>query len=465
MKDKYKYLGKNIILFAINGFIPKLLVFVMVPIYTGYLTTYEYGIADLITVTVQLLLPFFTLDIQDAVMRYALDNNYKQTEVFTVAAQIIIKGAILLAVGLLMVSFLNIEGVTNEYLIFVWILHCATALWNTCSLFCRGIDKVKILVAASILKTIVMLVCNILFLIVFDWGLTGYLLANSVGTIIAVIYMFIHSKLYKFVQFCKVTQKTKTDMIKFSFPLIFSVLSWWVNSAADKYIISWIAGISVSGIFAVSYNIPNILTAFQNILAQAWSISAIKEFDRYDSEGFFTKTYEMMNFGMVIMCSICMIMNIPLAKVMFSNEFFVAWKYVPPLLIGVVFNAMALYIGNIFTAAKDTKTLSYSTIIGAVVNIICNVILISCIGAYGAAIATMLGYGTVFFVRQSMLKKYIILNASIKRNIIVYFMLGIQMLIAGLGWKFELLQCAVLLTILYFYKVEIKEIKNKVKFR
>ena len=72
MKDKYKYLGKNIILFAINGFIPKLLVFVMVPIYTGYLTTYEYGIADLITVTVQLLLPFFTLDIQDAVMRLSL---------------------------------------------------------------------------------------------------------------------------------------------------------------------------------------------------------------------------------------------------------------------------------------------------------------------------------------------------------------------------------------------------------
>ena len=130
-----------------------------------------------------------------------------------------------------------------------------------------------------------------------------------------------------------------------------------------------------------------------------------------------------------------------------------------------MYKRQALYIGNIFTAAKDTKTLSYSTIIGAVVNIICNVILISCIGAYGAAIATMLGYGTVFFVRQRMLKKYIILNASIKRNIIVYFMLGIQMLIAGLGWKFELLQCAVLLTILYFYKVEIKEIKNKVKFR
>ena len=54
-----------------------------------------------------------------------------------------------------------------------------------------------------------------------------------------------------------------------------------------------------------------------------------------------------MNFAMTAICSGIMIMNIPVARFLYSNEFFLAWKYVPPLLISVVFNAMALFIGSI----------------------------------------------------------------------------------------------------------------------
>lgn len=53
-EKKYKYLLKNILLFAISSFIPKLLGFVLIPIYTGALSTEEYGIADLISATSQL---------------------------------------------------------------------------------------------------------------------------------------------------------------------------------------------------------------------------------------------------------------------------------------------------------------------------------------------------------------------------------------------------------------------------
>ena len=65
-------------------------------------------------------------------------------------------------------------------------------------------------------------------------------------------------------------------MVKFSFPLIFSVIAWWINNASDRYILTWITGISVSGLYAISYKIPNLLSTFQNIFAQAWSISEVK---------------------------------------------------------------------------------------------------------------------------------------------------------------------------------------------
>ena len=74
MKSKYSYLSKNVLLFSISNFVPKLLSFILIPIYTSCLTTEEYGVSDMILTTVSMLLPIFTLDIQDEVLRFAIDK-------------------------------------------------------------------------------------------------------------------------------------------------------------------------------------------------------------------------------------------------------------------------------------------------------------------------------------------------------------------------------------------------------
>lgn len=451
MKNKYSYLTKNVFLFAISGFVPKLLSFFLVPLYTAYLTPAEYGVSDLINTTVLLLLPIFTLDIQDAVMRYALDKNYEQKDVFTIALRIIFTGTLLVSVGAFAVSFLDIPSLNKEYLIFFVLFFFVTSMQNVISLFCRGIDRVDVMVWNSIINSSVTILSNILFLVVFKWGLNGYLLANILGALCALLFAFFKAKLYKYVVF-HVNPGVFKSMVTFSFPLIFSVIAWWINSASDRYILTWMAGVAVSGLFAVAYKIPTILSVFQNVFAQAWSISAIKEFDKDDTDGFIGNIYTMMNFAMSAVCSGLMIMSIPFAKILFSNEFFEAWHYVPPLLISVVFNAMALFIGSIFTAVKDTKTLSISTILGAVVNTVCNFIFIYFWDAYGAAIATICGYAVTLIIRHIILRKHIKMKVNKARDILVYIVLLVQMGIAEFGVKLIPLQIVALIVICLLYR-------------
>ncbi len=462
MNSKHSYLAKNVLLFSISGFVPKILSIILIPLYTSYLTTAEYGISDLITTTVSLLLPVFTLDIQDAVMRFALDDKYNKKDVFSVAVHVILSGTLLVCIGATAIFFLNIPGLENCYLIFLVIMYFTSAVSNTVSLFCRGIDKVNVMVMGSILNSVVTLSSNILFLAVFHWGLTGYLIANSLGSAVALIWCFIGAKLYQYIEF-DVPKSVKADMIQFSFPLIFSVIAWWINNASDRYILTWMSGVAVSGLYAISYKIPNVLSMFQNIFAQAWSISAIKEFDKNDSDGFISGMYNMMNFAMTAICSGIMIMNIPVARFLYSNEFFLAWKYVPPLLISVVFNAMALFIGSIFTAVKDTKTLSISTIVGAAINTVCNVVLIHFMGAYGAALATMLGYATVLIMRHIILRKHVRMNIKWNRDITVYILLVAQMMVAAVGVKSIVIQVLFLVIIVVLFKNELESFLKMVK--
>lgn len=459
MASKQKYLAKNVLLFSISGFVPKVLSIILIPLYTSYLTTAEYGVSDLISTTVSLLIPIFTLDIQDAVMRFALDKSYDQKDVFSVAIRIIMIGTALVCGGVAIVSLLNIPGIEKSYLLFFVIMYFSTAVYNTVSLFCRGIDKVNVMVVGSIINSIISLSANILFLVVFKWGLNGYLLANSLGSVIALVWCILGAKLHRYWKF-SIPRNVHKDMIAFSFPLIFSVIAWWINNASDRYILTWMSGVAVSGLYAVSYKIPNILSMFQNIFAQAWSISAVKEFDKDDADGFMSNTYNMMNFGMIALCSGIMIMNIPIAKILYSNDFFEAWKFVPPLLIAVVFNAMALFIGSIFTAVKDTKTLSISTIIGAVVNIVCNFIFIYFWGAYGAAVATMLGYLVVLGMRHIILRKHILLHLKWARDLVVYVILLIQMLLSLWGVETLVLQAILFIVILVLYRKEFVSIQK-----
>lgn len=459
MKSKYSYLSKNVLLFAISSFAPKLLSIILVPIYTGYLTTAEYGTADLITTTVALLIPIFTLDIQDAVMRFALDKKYRHDDVFSVALRILLIGTAMVLVGVAFVVILNIEGLKKSYLVFFAVNYVNTALYNNVSLFCRGIDKVKTMVVGGIINSVVTLVSNVLFLTVFHWGLNGYLLANSLGAAVALLYCILNAEIYRYVKF-NIPKQLHKEMVAFSFPLIFSVLAWWVNNALDRYMITWLCGVAASGLYAISYKIPSLLTVFQNIFTQAWSISAVKDFDKDDSDSFIRNTYTTLNCALTIICSGCMIVNIPVAKILYSNEFFTAWHYVPPLLISVVFNAMALFIGSIFTAVKDTKTLSRSTLIGAAANIVFNVILISAFEAYGAALATLIGYGVTLAMRLILLRKHIQLRLNWIRDGMLYLLLIVQMVLSLLGVKGIPSQVVVLVCIILLCRKEAREALN-----
>ena len=92
MRDKYKKLGKNTLLMVIGNFASKLLTFCLVPLYTYCLSASEYGIADLMSTTISLLVPFLTLTIAEGILRMTLDRKIENKQVFSIAVYISVFG-------------------------------------------------------------------------------------------------------------------------------------------------------------------------------------------------------------------------------------------------------------------------------------------------------------------------------------------------------------------------------------
>lgn len=467
MKNKkYKYLGKNTLIFTISSFGTKFLSFFLVPLYTNVLTTKEYGIIDIINTSGILMTYIFTLNISDAVLRFALEQKNEHERVLKYGIHILFKGSLLLLASLCLFKYLNIIKWSKTYLLFMFLFYFSTALYQILSNYLRAIDKMNEVAIAGIVTSLVMIVCNIYFLLVVRYGMIGYLLAQIIGPFIASFYILwiIRDSLVETIV-SDVDSNIKKEMVAYSIPLIFNSISLWINAYLDRYFITLMLGSSENGIYAMAGKIPTIMTTCYTVFSLAWNISAIKEFDKKDEDGFISTTYELYNSLLIMVCSGLILINLPLAKILYAGDFFVAWKYSSIMLIYVMFNALTAFFGSLFSAMKKTKVIAMTTIISAIVNIVLNLILIPKYGILGAAIATVVCYVVMWSVRYLILRDMMTLNIPIKKHLLMYLLLVLQVIFEHFNNHFYIGQIIVIFMLLFINRDKLFIIKKNLMER
>lgn len=412
MKNSYKKLGKNITLIAIGNFSSKVLGVLFIPFYTNILTTQEYGVADLVSTTVSLLFPIFTLVICESMMRYALDNKDNRSEILWNGNLVWILGFCLLVCLSPLLSF---SKTLCQYKWTIIIYYFTYSLYFNFSYFIRGIDKVKIYTVCGILQTISVIGFNLIFLLVYNMGVEGYLYSYIISNFLSAIFLFGAGKLYLYRP--KLDLHLFKDMIYFSLPMIPNQISFWVSNSSDKYIMMFFWGSSLTGIYSIAYKIPTIYNVFSGIFSSAWRISSVDGYGTDDHEKFYTNVYGMYTTFSLLAALVLMFLNKVLSKFLFAKGFYNAYVFVPFLIVAVMFGGVADFLATIYLTAKKTKMIFYSTVISAVTNTALNFILIPHFGGIGAAFATMISYFVLWIIRLIDSRKILAMSIDYKNDI------------------------------------------------
>lgn len=422
--NKYKKLIKNTALITVGNFASKLLTFFLLPLYTAILTTAEYGIADLMTTTVNLMTPFFTLIISEAVMRFALDRECDKRQVFSIGLFVTLFGTVIMLIFSPLIRFSS--DLKPYYVLFI-LYYFVTALQTVLSQFLKGIEKVTVYAFSGVLHTMTFIAFNILFLVVLKIGINGYLLSMILSNAITILYLVLGGKLWKYIISPKqISQALTRKMLQYSVPMIPNSLSWWVSNSSDKYMLTFFCGVGATGVYSVSQRIPSLFAIISTIFISSWQISAIDDFGSQESIDFYSRIYRIYSTFNILALSGLILLTKPLAKFLFSKSFFDGWQFVPVLLMAFLFQAMSSYLGTIYTSAKKTKMLFVSTIIAAITNIVLNAILIPALGAQGAALATFASYFIIWLIRLIDTRKIIKLKIAYTIEIASYLFLAAQ---------------------------------------
>lgn len=399
MQNKYIELLKNIGYLAIGNFASKILVFLLVPVYTSVLTSEEYGIYDAIMTTMQILTPLLIANISDGLMRFLLDKDKDKNQIIRICNKYLTIGVFLLA-GLLILNLIT-PGIDfiNGYELYAFLYGASYIIYTYLTQYAKGLNKVSVMAAAGVMSTVIMVGLNLLFLIVLKLGIKGFFLANIFGLIIPIVYYILVLKPWKFYIVNRLDRSLERDIVKYSLPLIFNTIGWIINSSIDKYCVIYFYGVAVSGVLAVAYKIPTIISIIYQIFTQAWQISAVKSYNSEKRNAFYSDTFLFVNAIACVFCSFLLLINKFISKLLFNNEFYEAWRFVPFLLLSVLFNQTAGFVGPLLSAKKESNAMAKAAVWGIVSGIILNILFAKIFGVLGVTAATAISSFVIYFVR------------------------------------------------------------------
>lgn len=446
MDTKRRKLIKNSALLLTGNLLSKMMVFLLVPFYTSILSTSEYAIADLITTTVNLVYPLASLSIASAVLRFCLDGAHNKNDIYSISLWIDILGLILTSILLIIIIPVT-ELADYKYYLIAYLI--GYTIYYLLLQYAKGCEKVFIYASAGCINTLVLIICNLLFLIGLKIGIKGYLYSMIISQGLSVVYIMVGCKATpQGISVLRGNRRLTKEMIRYSIPLIPGAFSWWLNASADRYIMSWFRPIGELGLYSVASKIPHIQYMIMNALMGAWEISAVEKFGTEENRSFFSEMFNRYSSFLILICSGICIISKPAAYFLYQKDFFEAWRIVPFLSIASVFEILSLFVGTIFTAAKQTKMIFTTTTIGAVLNVVLNILLIPRFGGFGAAAATATSFFIVYEVRYAFSKRVIKLDTRIFKQHVLLALLLILAVLSSMDSYLMYIVAAVLFFVL-----------------
>ena len=450
-QSSYKKLFSNTIIFAVGSFSSKILVLLLVKVYTTYLSPEEMGINDVITQIANWLQPLVTLTVSEAIIRFGLDKAYNKIRVFTLGNIICFAGLAVLGIILPIVA---VSGVADKYLsgysLLLYVYIFSSSLKLVYSTFVRALERVKLFAVNGILTTFFTLAGTLLFMIGFKMGNTGYLLSIIVSDLISVVFLTFRAKLWRYLNFKRIDRELLHTMLQYSIPLIPAQILWLITNSSDSFMTTHYLGSEANGILSASYKIPNLVATVYLMFGQAWNMSAILENDSKDRDKFYTNVFNLNQCLLYILAAGCLMIVQPLTSVWLGESFQESVRYSPILIYSSIFSCFTTFLGSIYLASKETKRSMITSLFSGIINVGLNIILIPRIGLYGPPISTVASYLVVFIIRGYDSRKLVPFDLKIRKIIINNIILA-AMVFVNIAQPFveSKLLSAVLLPVLF----------------
>lgn len=396
----------NTIILSLGVFLPKAASYITLPILTGMLSKEEYGLLDLMSVLVSLLLPAVTLQIQTAAFRFLVDERKNNSEIKSIVTNIF---AFIIPTSLLalcvLYCFLPTESVGIKLSVCLYFM--ADILANATRQIARGLGKTSEYTISAIASAVGKVILILVFVQFLGMGLAGAVLALSIAVICSLLILSIRIRVYRFISFSCISLDKIKALLSYSWPMVPNNMSMWVMRLSDRFVVTAVLGVGAEAVYAVANKIPSLLAIAQTAFAAAWQENASITSKDKDAADYYSSMFKT-TFNLLAGLLGLLICATPLLfRILIRGDYTDAYYQMPILFLAVFGYCMSTFLGGIYVAFKQTKSVGITTTVAAGLNLLIDLALIRYIGLYAASLSTLVSYIFLLVFRMINIQKYI----------------------------------------------------------
>lgn len=413
---------KNSVIYSVSTFVQKGLMFLLLPIYTRYISVEEYGIATVVLAISFICSIFFTLGLDSAIVRFYFDlkdsiedfSKFFGTLLISLVTISIVNFALLATVLSPVIQYFMEDIPFNPYGYVGFAILIFQPLYNLCLSFLQATNQAARYSYLSFLYFFLNVGLTLVFLVHFEMEAKGYLMAILIAQAISSVTGLILIRKNFVLVFNYVDLK---KAFRYSFPLVPHSLASQTTSYADRIILNKLTDSTKAGIYHLGYvlSIPvEVLTYsinraytplfFERIKGSEEEKASIIEAGLVTTVVYFLSAAGLSLFAFEIIFTF------------FKPEFIMAHKVVPFVAFAFV-NVGLYYLFStiLFYDKRLTRYIPVCTVLSGFTTVALNLLLIPRYGLLGSGAALfcgqlLLAVMTYLFSRKSDLIQWPIIK-------------------------------------------------------
>lgn len=392
------FLLRDSSIYLLGNLLQKAAAFILIPVYTRALTVAQYGILELANTVVNLLLVAAALGVPSAINKcYHRDCHDETDRGRLVGTALLFTVCVTLALALLgwaaegwlsNALFSGPEGLVVYRYTLVWLVLAQIAVvpfeWA------RASGRSSLFVGMSLAQLAVQFVAIVLLTSWGGLGLRGVLAGNVLGLVavnLAGAVLLMRTARFE------IDPRLLKAMSLYGLAMIPVFLSGWVVNVSDRFFVKSLAGLDALGIYALGYKFGALVDLLIVMPFQrAWTplfFGMAKE-PRAASDLARVTTYLV---GILGVASLAVSLGVvPFLRVGATPGYYGASDYVPMICLAYLIGGVANCLANGLIVAGKMRQVAGYALLAALTNLALNALLIPWLGAYGAAVATVLAF-------------------------------------------------------------------------
>ena len=402
---------KHSSIYAVGNIVNRLGAFLLLPVYTNYLTVGEYGRLELFYVVMSIASGFLAIGMAHATLRFYFDyedQNERQASVSTN----LIGSFVVTTTGILVLAFFaeNISTFVFEdaslkigiYLIFATLVFELSS--QICLAYVRAIEFSIFFVIISLLKLVVQVSVNTYLVIFHDAGIIGVLAGNLCTVILGWLILAIFT-----IRRCGFNFHWEkfVPILKYCLPFLPATAMGLIYGNASQYYLNYLVSVEALGLFALALKFKMIVDQLIgepfNSSYGAFRYTIMNNADASELQAKIVKYLLIVAafsaLGIAFFAG-------DVIHLMSEKDFWQASDLIPIVMISSVLKILTYPVQTGILYAKKTRYFFYFSTIAAIVSVTGNYYLIGLIGLFGACVSLVLTDGVILIITNTVAQRY-----------------------------------------------------------